>query len=242
MFCSFGPTYFDYMAKSFFHNFPCCIAKIIGAYEVIITDENDRDNDSRTFILASENLNLGLKPEDEPNLIRFDLKGSENNRLATPPIGPDGRLERVVLLDSNFLYKMRARPVCLPFEDALKLHICISNDVDCLKKMNIVDYSLLAVIDTKRKKIRFGILDYCQFFNSKKHVEYMLKSTVNLGGLPTIVPAELYRYRFVTFMTNHFIGVSNQLKLRPSSKKHSSTRDHKRPSKVVKRIYSVFTR
>lgn len=70
------------------------------------------------FWLVSENLNLGIKKEDEQNIIRYDLKGSENNRLATPPIGPDGLPERVVLLDNNFLYKMRARPMVLTFDDA----------------------------------------------------------------------------------------------------------------------------
>ena len=99
------------MAKAFFHDFPCCLAKIVGAYEVIISCDSNADFNSRTYILVSENLNLGLKKEDEPNIIRFDLKGSENNRLVTPPMGPDGRPERVVLLDNNFLYKMRARPV-----------------------------------------------------------------------------------------------------------------------------------
>ena len=68
--------------------------------------------------MVSENLNLGLKKEDEPNIIRFDLKGSENNRLVTPPMGPDGRPERVVLLDNNFLYNMRGRPILLKFKDA----------------------------------------------------------------------------------------------------------------------------
>ena len=111
MFQTFAPTYFDYMAKAFFHDFPCCLAKIVGAYEVIISCDSNADFNSRTYILVSENLNLGLKKEDEPNIIRFDLKGSENNRLVTPPMGPDGRPERVVLLDNNFLYKMRARPV-----------------------------------------------------------------------------------------------------------------------------------
>ena len=93
MFSTFAPTYFDYMAKSFFHNFPCCLAKIIGAYEVIIECETNSDLNSRTYLLVSENLNVGLKKEDEPNIIRFDLKGSENNRLVTPQMGPDGRPE-----------------------------------------------------------------------------------------------------------------------------------------------------
>ena len=88
--------------------------------------------------------------------------------------------------------------------------------------MNIVDYSLLAVIDTRRKKIRFAILDYCQFFNSKKHIEFYLKSTVNLGGLPTIVPADVYRMRFMTFMTKHFMGVSRQDTKRPSKEKRTT--------------------
>ena len=130
MFCQFAPTFFDYMAKSFFHDFPCCLAKILGAYEIIMKCDTVADYNSRTYILVSENLNLGIKKEDESNIIRFDLKGSENNRLVTPPMGPDGRPERVVLLDNNFLYKMRARPMVLPFEDAKKLHICISNDID----------------------------------------------------------------------------------------------------------------
>lgn len=129
MFCQFAPTFFDYMTKSFFHNYPCCLAKIIGAYEVRVKCDTNPELESRTYLLVSENLNVGFKKEDEPNLIRFDLKGSENNRLVTPPIGPNGP-ERVVLLDNNFLYKMRSRPVVLHFEDAKNLHICIQNDVN----------------------------------------------------------------------------------------------------------------
>ena len=75
---------------------------------------------------------------------------------------------------------------------------------------NIVDYSLLAVIDTRRKKIRFAILDYCQFFNTKKRGEFLLKSIINLGGLPTIVPADVYRNRFIYFMRKNLMGVSRQ--------------------------------
>ena len=79
---------------------------------------------SRKYIIVLENLNFGIDDSLEEELIRFDLKGSENNRLVTPPIGPNGP-ERVVLLDNNFLYKMRSRPVVLHFEDAKNLHICI---------------------------------------------------------------------------------------------------------------------
>lgn len=102
---------------------------------------------------------------------------------------------------------MRARPVVLKWDDAEKLHICINNDIDCLSKMNIVDYSLLAIFDTRRKKIRFAILDYCQFFNTSKGVEFNVKRVINLGGLPTIIPSQDYRERFSAFMLRHFMGV-----------------------------------
>jgi len=118
MFIEFASSYFDYMCKSFFHDFPCCLAKIIGAYVIKVKCDSVQEYNSKTYILVSENLNLGLKKEDEPNIIRFDLKGSENNRLVTPPMGEDGIPERVVLLDNNFLYKMRARPVVLKWDDA----------------------------------------------------------------------------------------------------------------------------
>lgn len=124
MFCALAPSYFDHMSKSFFNNRTTCLAKIVGAYEIKVTCEANPELESKNYILVSENLNLGLKKEDEPNIIRYDLKGSENNRLVTPPMGPDGP-ERVVLLDNNFLYKMRSRPIVLSFEDALNLHSSI---------------------------------------------------------------------------------------------------------------------
>lgn len=131
MFCTFAPSFFDHMTRAFFHDFPCCLAKIVGAYEVKIQSETNPELTSRTYVLVSENLNLGLKKEDEPNIVRFDLKGSENNRLVMPKVGKDGP-EPTVLLDNNFLYKMKSRPIVLPFDDAKTLHICINNDISVL--------------------------------------------------------------------------------------------------------------
>jgi len=34
MFTEFGPLYFEYMAKVLYHNYPCCLAKILGAYVI----------------------------------------------------------------------------------------------------------------------------------------------------------------------------------------------------------------
>ena len=61
------------------------------------------------------------------------------------------------------------------------LHICINNDSLCLSKTNIIDYSLLAIINTKEKRIRFGIIDYLQMYTIERYFETQLKKVVNLG-------------------------------------------------------------
>jgi hypothetical protein len=38
-----------------------------------------------------------------------------------------------------------------------------------------------------------------------------MKHTINLGGLPTILPSMDYRERFSNFMKRHFIGVCIQM-------------------------------
>jgi len=65
MFVEFGPNYFDYLTKSFFHNYPCALIKILGAYVVKISCEEKEEFNSKTYIFAYENLNLGITPEDE---------------------------------------------------------------------------------------------------------------------------------------------------------------------------------
>lgn len=36
MFLEFAPQYFDYLCKSFFHNYPCALCKILGAFKIKI--------------------------------------------------------------------------------------------------------------------------------------------------------------------------------------------------------------
>ena len=207
-FCHFASDYFEYLCDSFFHNHSSALAKIVGAFDVKMTCQSHPTINSRQFFLVSENLNMGIDLDDEKNIVRYDLKGSENNRLVTPPIGPDGLPERVVLLDNNFLLKMRARPLLLNFNDANQLHECVLQDCEFFRKAAIVDYSLLVVIDTRKKSVRYCILDYCQYFNKTKQLEYVTKKTFNFGGLPTIVPPELYEMRFCNFMISNFIGMN----------------------------------
>jgi hypothetical protein len=42
--------------------------------------------------------------------------------------------------------------------------IGLNNDSLMLEKQNIIDYSILAIINTKQSTIRFGVIDYLQIY------------------------------------------------------------------------------
>ena len=58
------------------------------------------------------------------------------------------------------MYDKNGRPIVIEKLGADLLHISINNDSQMLASTNIIDYSLLTVINEKKKKIRFGIIDY----------------------------------------------------------------------------------
>ena len=56
---------------------------------------------------VTENMNFGIKPEDENDILRFDLKGSTLNRFVQDT--------HQVQHDNNFLYLNWARPLPLRY-------------------------------------------------------------------------------------------------------------------------------
>jgi hypothetical protein len=99
------------------------------------------------------------------------------------------------------------RPLPIRYTINRILHICINNDTMFLSKCNIVDYSLLTIIDKKRKKVRFGIIDYMQMYNLDKIFEGKFKRIINRGEVPTIVDPDKYKFRFKRAMKRYFIGM-----------------------------------
>lgn len=79
-----------------------------------------------------------------------------------------------------------------------------------LSKCNIVDYSLLTIVDKKRKKVRFGIIDYMQMYSLDKIFEGKFKRIINRGEVPTIVDPDKYKIRFKKAMKRYFIGMVSQ--------------------------------
>jgi len=102
------------------------------------------------------------------------------------------------------------RPLPIRYTINRILHICINNDTLFLSKSNIVDYSLLTIIDSKRKKVRFGIIDYMQQYTLDKIFEGQFKRIINRGEVPTIVEPDKYKYRFKRAMKRYFIGMVSQ--------------------------------
>jgi 1-phosphatidylinositol-3-phosphate 5-kinase len=137
----------------------------------------------------------------------YDLKGSTVNRFVK---NKDVMEARKVLHDNNFQFHFSGRPLPIRYTINRILQICINNDTLCLSKSNIVDYSLLTIIDTKRKKVRFGIIDFVQQYTIDKVFEGQFKRIINRGEVPTIVDPEKYKYRFKRAMKRYFIGMVTQ--------------------------------
>ena len=74
-------------------------------------------------------------------------------------------------------------------------------------RSNIVDYSLLVIIDKEKKTVRFGIIDYIQQFTMEKMVESKFKAIMTAGDVPTIVDPTPYKSRFQEAMKKYFIGI-----------------------------------
>lgn len=84
------------------------------------------------------------------------------------------------------------------------LHAAIQNDSLFLYKQNIVDYSLLAIIDKENKRIRVGILDYMQHYTFEKQIETAIKRILTKED-PTIISPEQYKMRFTEEMAKYFV-------------------------------------
>jgi hypothetical protein len=63
-------------------------------------------------------------------------------------------------MDTNFLEDRKSMPFVMNYTMNRLLEIAIHNDTSFLMRNKKIDYSLLAWIDTEKKVIRVGIIDY----------------------------------------------------------------------------------
>lgn len=184
MFTDFAPNYFRHVCKNRFHNMPSCLVKILGAYCVKIKNKST-GKVRQEWVLINENLAYGLPKKS----LVYDLKGTVNKRRKVN----DG--DEKTKMDLNFVEFMKGLPVVLGFEDKKRLDAEIWNDTLFLSQQNVVDYSLLLIIDIEERVINYGIIDYMEQYTFERAIESKYKSVVGTE-LPTIVYPKEYKNRF----------------------------------------------
>ncbi len=219
MFIETGFQYFHHNAKFLFHKMPSALAKILGAYKIKLkySKSNKIEN---VYIILMENLFYGKNDNETNNTIKsYDLKGSKSNRYISKK---DLKMNQV-LPDTNFKIDFNGEALVLEKNMFELLRVAIHNDSLILSKMNVVDYSLLLIIDENEtinneinmenknnfniKTIRLGIIDYIRKYTWDKQLEHVGKVIINRLQPPTIVNPNNYKDRFKNAIDKYFIGI-----------------------------------
>eukprot|EP01016_Furgasonia_blochmanni_P030005 TRINITY_DN31358_c0_g1_i2.p2 TRINITY_DN31358_c0_g1~~TRINITY_DN31358_c0_g1_i2.p2 ORF type:complete len:317 (+),score=65.67 TRINITY_DN31358_c0_g1_i2:64-1014(+) len=175
---------------------PSLLSKIFGIYEV-------RYARNRLYYIVMENLFFGL--EDGTRPVVYDLKGSETNRFLS--IAAAKKNPNQVLLDNNFRLEINGEPLPLKEKDYRMLLESVKADASMLAKLNIVDYSLLVILDKRRYSLRLGIIDYLRVYTWDKQIEHVGKRVLKAGQTPTIVNPNDYKERLLRAMEQYFMAV-----------------------------------
>ena len=181
---------------------PSALAKILGAYK-IKRKPNGNKKETKHYIILMENIFYGFDQE----IRAYDLKGSRINRYI-----PKSKQKKPnqVLPDTNFKEDFNSQPIPIDKKVFDLLKAALHNDSLILNKMNVVDYSLLLLIDENKKDnkyIKLGIIDYIRKYTWDKQLEHLGKGLIKGFANPTIIKPEDYRRRFVKELTSCFIGI-----------------------------------
>ncbi|CAH0546520.1 unnamed protein product [Brassicogethes aeneus] len=199
LFLESASNYFAYMQRCYTAGQPTLLGKIVGIYQIIF--KNNSNITLRTNLLVMENLFYNRTVSQ-----KFDLKGSMRNRL----VHPENQEGEIVLLDENLLKMTCDNPLYILPHSKSVLIATIQNDTEFLSTQSVMDYSLLVGLDTEKKELVLGIIDYIRTFTWDKKIETMVKKTGILGGqgkLPTIISPEEYQKRFIEAMHKYFLEV-----------------------------------
>ncbi|OCK86087.1 hypothetical protein K432DRAFT_421271 [Lepidopterella palustris CBS 459.81] len=195
-FFRFAPNYFAFTHQNLFKGLPSVIAKMFGLFQVQIKTPTGRDFD--WFMLVMENLFY----DREPNR-RFDLKGSMRNRK----IQSTGERDEV-LLDENLVDIIYSETPIFVREHTKKLlKASVWNDTLFLSQQNVMDYSLMAGFDDRRREIVVGIIDCIRTYTWDKKLESWIKDRGK--NKPTITSPKDYRNRFRIAMAKYILQAPN---------------------------------
>ncbi|PPD72293.1 hypothetical protein GOBAR_DD30815 [Gossypium barbadense] len=194
----FALHYFKYMNQSFESGSQTCLAKVLGIYQVIVRQPKT-GKETRHDLMVMENLIFGR------NITRqYDLKGALHARFNSAAEGSGD-----VLLDQNFVNDMNSSPLYVSNQAKRLLQRAVWNDTTFLNSINVMDYSLLVGVDTERRELVCGIIDYLRQYTWDKQLETWVKSSlvVPKNLLPTVISPKEYKKRFRKFMSTYFLSV-----------------------------------
>nr|XP_016929259.1 putative 1-phosphatidylinositol 3-phosphate 5-kinase [Drosophila suzukii] len=197
----FAPKYFEYIDRCQQQQLPTLLAKIFGVFKVSV---KKKDSFVERSVMVMENLFYGCDIEN-----KFDLKGSERNRL----VDPSNQQGEIVLLDENLVQMSWSKPLYVLSHSKTVLRDAIQRDSSFLERNLVMDYSLLVGLDKKNSVLVLGIIDYIRTFTLDKKVESIIKGSGILGGKgkdPTVVNPERYKQRFIDAMDRYFLTVPDR--------------------------------
>ncbi|KAJ8541678.1 hypothetical protein K7X08_002494 [Anisodus acutangulus] len=114
---------------------------------------------------------------------------------------------------------MNISPLYVGTRSKRNLQRAVWNDCGFLNSVNVMDHSLLVGVDTERRKLVCGIIDYLRQYTWDKQLENWVKSSlvVPKNQLPTVLSPREYKKRFRKFIDTHFSSVpENWCSQRPS--------------------------
>ncbi|KAF8018264.1 hypothetical protein BT93_H3225 [Corymbia citriodora subsp. variegata] len=193
----FAPHYFKYMKQSYESGNQTCLAKVLGIYQVTLRQKSGKE--ARHDLMVMENLTFGR------NITRqYDLKGALHARFTSASDGAGD-----VLLDKNFVDDMNSSPLYVSNKAKHLLQRAVWNDTSFLNSINVMDYSLLVVVDQQKQELVCGIIDYLRQYTWDKQLETWVKSSLYVpkNHLPTVISPKEYKKRFRKFMSTHFLCV-----------------------------------
>ncbi|XP_022878792.1 putative 1-phosphatidylinositol-3-phosphate 5-kinase FAB1D [Olea europaea var. sylvestris] len=197
-FMKFAPNYFKYMDQCYELHNPTCLAKVLGIYQVIVRATKN-GKETKHDLLVMENLSFGRNITKQ-----YDLKGALHARFNSAGNGSGD-----VLLDQNFVNDMNDSPLYISMKSKRNLQRAVWNDTTFLHSINVMDYSLLVGVDTQRRELVCGIIDYLRQYTWDKQLENWVKSSlvVPKNQQPTVISPKEYKKRFRKFMDTHFLCV-----------------------------------
>ena len=86
-----------------------------------------------------------------------------------------------VLLDTNFQEDFNGEPIAVSSSTKIYIEAALNNDSLMLSMANVMDYSLLLVLDSETSSMRAGIIDYMRQYTFDKMLEHSVKYVVNAG-------------------------------------------------------------